>query len=103
MSAVAIGADRIFGDISTVFALLACPFFAKGFHSIRFPVALLMTLLAHGLDFTASVKNVRRCHHTFVVHMLDRPAVTVGTRNAFGDVTSNGIILGKIDMTDQAQ
>lgn len=66
-------------------------------------MGLLMALFAQGLDFTAPVKDVRSCHHAFIVHMLDRPAMAVGTRDAFGDVTSDGIILGEIDMTDQTQ
>ena len=62
-----------------------------------------MTLFARGLDFTAPVKNVGTRHHAFVVHMLYRPAVTVGTGNTLGDVTSDRIVLGEIDVTDQAQ
>lgn len=62
-----------------------------------------MALFAQGLDFTAPVKDVRSCHHAFIVHVLDRPAVAVSTRDAFGDVTSDGIILGEIDVTDQTQ
>ena len=64
---------------------------------------LLMALFAQGLNFTAPVKDVRSCHHAFVVHMLDRPAVAVGTHDVLGDVTSDRIVLGEIDVTDQAQ
>ena len=63
----------------------------------------MMTLFAHGLDFTAPVKNVRGRHHALIVHMLDRPAVTVGTCDALGNVMGDRIVLGEIDMTDQAQ
>jgi len=35
--------------------------------------------------------------------MLDRPAVAVSTCDVLGDVTSDGIVLGEIDVTDQAQ
>lgn len=64
---------------------------------------LLMALFAQGLDFTAPVKDVRSCHHAFIVHMLDRPAVAVGAGDPLGDVISDRIVLGEIDVTDQAQ
>jgi hypothetical protein len=80
MSAVAIGADRIFGDISAVFALPARPFLAKGFHIIRFPVALLMTLLAHGLDFTASVIILGKIDMTDVKDTIVSSCVVRDTR-----------------------
>ncbi len=66
-------------------------------------MGLLMALFAQGLNFTAPVKDVRSCHHAFIVHMLDRPAVTVSTCDVLGDVIDNRIVLGEIDMTDQAQ
>jgi len=66
-------------------------------------VVPLVTLFAHSLNFSAAIENIRRCHHAFIVHVVNGPAMTMGAGDAFGGMASDGIIFGKIQMAYQAQ
>ena len=102
MQAVTIRADRVLGDVSAILALLASPLLDKGPDRLGILMLCIVTLFAHGLYFRAAVQNIGRRHHAFIIHVVYRCAVTVGTRDALGEVAGDGIILGKIHVTYQA-
>lgn len=102
MQAVAIGADGVLGDVSAVLALLAAPPLDKGCDRLGIFMLCVVTRFAHGLYFRAAVQNIGRRHHTFIIHVVSRYAVTVSTRDALRNMAGDGITLGKIHVTYQA-
>jgi hypothetical protein len=65
-------------------------------------VVLLVTLFAHSLYFSAAIENIRGRHHAFIVHVVNGPAVTMSAGDTFGDMVSDGIVFGEIQMAYQA-
>ena len=99
MPAMAIRADRLFRDISAIFAFFAGPFLDKCFYHLWGLVVRVMALSAHFLHLGASIQDIRRSHKALIIHVVNGFAVTVRTGNTLRDVTRDRIVFGEIHMT----
>jgi len=102
MQAVAIGANRIGGDASAVFAFSAQPFPAKGFHLLGVFVGL-MAMIARSLHLGSAIEDIRAGHHCFIVHVGGGLAVAVCAGDTLEQVVVRDGLIVKVQMTHYAQ